>query len=343
MSGYRSLKRVLGETNLERKVRWIFGTCITLLILLTFSSVGLIAKRLVDETTNHKGRNLARNLLFKLHWEFWTKDVEGPERAKVVEQLSSVLAQEKHESRILRLDESQPSDPVERQIVANLKRRAEEQYRTAAIRQNLASPGAPQKGVGGTGAEIFDDPQFEPVFDPVPAPDQDLYYYYQVVDWSNVCLGCHEALHGGYGDAASTTYEGSVFDNPATPFRVIRVTMPIRRHAGGDEPHAGPCCWAVGILPRCSLAMVAMFWAVVRVHRDQAADSPPRRERRSQPAATWPNGPRSTLTTSSKIPRPCRSTSMLSNLVDRAGRAALGQRRARCQGRRAGPAEHAAL
>jgi two-component system sensor histidine kinase BarA len=266
MSGYRSLKRVLGETNLERKVRWIFGICITLLILLTFSSVGLIAKRLVDETTNHKGRNLARNLLFKLHWEFWTHDAEGPERRKVVEQLTSVLAQEKHDSRILRLDDSQPTDPVERQIVTNLKKRAEEQYRTAAARKKSASPGTPDTSAfdasaPGTGTEQFDDPQFEPVFDPVPAPDQDLYYYYQVVDWSNVCLGCHEALHGGYGDAASTTYEGSVFDNPATPFRVIRVTMPY-----DDTRTAMNRTWAVLIavgIATVSLSML-IFWAVVR-------------------------------------------------------------------------------
>jgi two-component system sensor histidine kinase BarA len=275
MSGYRSLKRVLGETNLERKVRWIFGICVTLLILLTFSSVGLIAKRLVDETTNHKGRNLARNLLFKLHWVWWTQDTEGEQRRQVVEQLSTMLTQEEHASRILRLDDSQPTDPVERQIVANLKKRAEEQYRTAAARKKSSQPGVADKGELNKSAavagkkdasvalreEIFDDPQFEPVFDPVPAPDQDLYYYYQVVDWSNVCLGCHESLHGGYGDAASTTYEGSVFDNPATPFRVIRVTMPY-----DDTRTAMNRTWAVLIavgIATVSLSML-IFWAVVR-------------------------------------------------------------------------------
>jgi two-component system sensor histidine kinase BarA len=257
MSGYRSLKRVLGETNLERKVRWIFGICVTLLILLTFSSVGLIAKRLVDETTNHKGRDLARNLLFKLHWVWWTQDVEGADRRQVVEQLSSMLTNERHDSRILRLDAEQPTDPVERQIVANLKKRAEEQYRTATVSQQKAAPPANPE----MSPALFDDPQFEPVFDPVPAPDQDLYYYYQVVHWSSICQTCHAALHGGYSTAASTTYEGSVFDNPATPFRVIRVTMPYQA-----TRNAMNRTWAVLIavgIATVSLSML-IFWAVVR-------------------------------------------------------------------------------
>ena len=36
MSGYRSLKRVLGESNLERKCRWLFGACVGGLIVVAF-------------------------------------------------------------------------------------------------------------------------------------------------------------------------------------------------------------------------------------------------------------------------------------------------------------------
>jgi hypothetical protein len=50
MGGYRSLKRVLGESNLERKCRWLFGLCVGGLIVLAFFSVDWIAENLINNT-----------------------------------------------------------------------------------------------------------------------------------------------------------------------------------------------------------------------------------------------------------------------------------------------------
>ena len=47
--GYRSIKRVLGETNLERKCRLLFGVCLFALITSTFFWVNRVAENLVVE------------------------------------------------------------------------------------------------------------------------------------------------------------------------------------------------------------------------------------------------------------------------------------------------------
>ncbi|MBW8883574.1 MAG: histidine kinase, partial [Planctomycetia bacterium] len=60
MSGYRSLKRVLGESNLERKCRTLFGLCVASLIAIAFLWVDRISEGLIEETAQSKGRDLVR-------------------------------------------------------------------------------------------------------------------------------------------------------------------------------------------------------------------------------------------------------------------------------------------
>src|SRR5207247_5165420 len=85
MSGYRSLKRVLGESNLERKCRWLFGICVGGLILVAFWGVDWIAENLIEETAQSKGRDLVRYAILDLHWQFWTGRDEGEAKQKVIE------------------------------------------------------------------------------------------------------------------------------------------------------------------------------------------------------------------------------------------------------------------
>src|SRR2546423_8457036 len=104
MSGYRSLKRVLGESNLERKCRWLFGICVGGLILLAFWWVDRISEGLIEETAQSQGRGLVRNTLIDLHWQWWTKSYEGEWRQKVVQKQNEDLARDKYVARILSLD-----------------------------------------------------------------------------------------------------------------------------------------------------------------------------------------------------------------------------------------------
>src|SRR6478609_8322527 len=132
MSGYRSLKRVLGESNLERKCRWLFGICVASLIAVAFLWVDRISEGLIEETAQSKGRDLVRYALFDLHWQFWTRRDDGPSIARTVEELSRDIAQDDSEARILSLDDKQrdstiklaivyPSQAEERELLLKLK------------------------------------------------------------------------------------------------------------------------------------------------------------------------------------------------------------------------------
>ena len=64
---YRSIKRVLGETSLERKCRFLFGACLLLLVSGTFWGVDRITGNLVMTTTRNHGHDLIDIIMIKIH------------------------------------------------------------------------------------------------------------------------------------------------------------------------------------------------------------------------------------------------------------------------------------
>ena len=219
MGGYRSLKRVLGESNLERKFRWLFGLSIGTLIFAAFLGVWYIAKNLIDNTARHKGRDLVRIVLVDLHWQKWNTDPSNPGQERLRQQLTSALAQEDYKALILKLDAgpepplagtvlTQPANNFERALLDRLKQRAQAESREL-------------------GSEVSDKvlQTLPPVAEAIRAPQQDYWYYYQVVRWSETCTNCHEGMHGQFAESAASS-AGSVFDPNNKPFRVVRVRMP---------------------------------------------------------------------------------------------------------------------
>ena len=69
MAGSRTLRRVLGETNLERKCRRIFGTVMLLLIFIAFYGVYWNVKDLAQRITFSKGKEWVRMVMFDHHWD----------------------------------------------------------------------------------------------------------------------------------------------------------------------------------------------------------------------------------------------------------------------------------
>ncbi|NQU25127.1 MAG: HAMP domain-containing protein [Candidatus Nealsonbacteria bacterium] len=67
---YRSIKRVLGETSLERKCRFLFGGCLLLLILGSFRFYGHETEKIVYKQNKTKGRLLVDPTLLMLHWGY---------------------------------------------------------------------------------------------------------------------------------------------------------------------------------------------------------------------------------------------------------------------------------
>jgi signal transduction histidine kinase len=70
---YRTFKRLLGETSLERKCRFLFGGGLLILITLSFGLYGRLTSGLVDEQNRITGRLLVLPIIIKRHWE-WSED-----------------------------------------------------------------------------------------------------------------------------------------------------------------------------------------------------------------------------------------------------------------------------
>ena len=76
---YRSLKRVLGETNLERKCRLLFGLCLFVLITGSFWWYGTQTEKLVKKQNRKEGRLLVDTIMTLHHWRAWETDEEQQE------------------------------------------------------------------------------------------------------------------------------------------------------------------------------------------------------------------------------------------------------------------------
>ena len=65
---YRSIKRVLGETSLERKCRFLFGACLLVLITASFWLYSFQTEQIVIEKDRKTGQLLTRQDLVMRHW-----------------------------------------------------------------------------------------------------------------------------------------------------------------------------------------------------------------------------------------------------------------------------------
>ncbi len=68
---YRSFKRMLGETSLERKCRFLFGACLLFLITSSFWWYGIRTEQLVESKTTSIGAPLVQAFLLQKHFEKW--------------------------------------------------------------------------------------------------------------------------------------------------------------------------------------------------------------------------------------------------------------------------------
>src|SRR5262245_16724522 len=71
---YRAFKRVLGETSLERKCRFLFGACLLVLISGSFFWYGQQTEKLVNEQDRTKGSLLVDTIMIVKHWPVWAAD-----------------------------------------------------------------------------------------------------------------------------------------------------------------------------------------------------------------------------------------------------------------------------
>lgn len=234
MGGYRTLKRALGETNIERKCRVLFGVCLALLIFAAFLGVERICQGLVNEVTHRAGEDAVDMVLVDIHWNFWQtgkpEKLTAEDFKAMIESFSDDLKMKRYESAVLCSSKDNrtwtylnktdpPASDYETAILAELEAKwkellAESTEHSPSNRGETPS-GAPAVGMAAM-KELINVP-----FKAIPFPQHDKYYYYQPVIWTKSCRLCHEPQLAGALEAA----EVEALKSEPPPFRVVRVVM----------------------------------------------------------------------------------------------------------------------
>ena len=165
---YRTLKRLLGETSLERKCRLLFGGGLLLLISGSFYFYSKQTQKIISEQNTEVARNLVPTAIVAKHAEYFERNsVEHQNFAAMVKDLkpenqkdqSWALLKSADEAAEVKVDDaaSRPTDLTDHAAIRNLK---------------STLPGARREWQ----TELIDPPQ---------------YRYYAQVRASESCLACH--------------------------------------------------------------------------------------------------------------------------------------------------------
>jgi signal transduction histidine kinase len=103
---YRTLKRALGESNLERKCRLLFGGCLLVLITVSFWWYGSQTDKIVTDTNRRVTSMLVPTYLFDLH-----KDVFDPTLSAEMRQVNEKMAEQFLRSNQVRTNHLLPKNP----------------------------------------------------------------------------------------------------------------------------------------------------------------------------------------------------------------------------------------
>jgi signal transduction histidine kinase len=248
---YRSVKRVLGETNLERKFRVLFGLSLALLIGVSFYFYGQRTGQLIEEKNLDTGRRLVDSALLAYHWQNW----ETAGDAQQVADYSRDLENQDYEWEVIdfgsRLPPERkklvsPQDAWEAENLPQLKawlagRIAEYEAEQQAYKQQVttyeeAKKRLKESGAGGSAPGVVETAILEsppgppPEFSPpslsrqVKGPEQQEYHYYQPVYWKQSCVWCHKLLDLDPATVRAATSDAELVRQ--LPFRVVEVAMP---------------------------------------------------------------------------------------------------------------------
>ncbi len=283
---YRSVKRVLGETNLERKCRILFGLSLLALISASFWFYGKRTEQLIEEKNRDTGRRLVDSALLKYHWQKWETSSEDS-RQKVVD-YSRAMENLDYDWRFIAFDSPQkrderlvaPRDAWEAENLPALKALLEQRivqyenelraYREQVARyeeakQRLKADAADPSSDGVIDPAVLEaSPGSPPEFLPpslarlVEGPDQQEYHYFQPVYWKQSCLACHREDLGPKAFAATADDEQLLRE---LPFRVVAVSIPYGKTQHDINANRA-VLWATAI-GTFSVAML-FSWAVVK-------------------------------------------------------------------------------
>ena len=234
---YRSLTRLLGETRLEWKCRWLFLGSLVLLISSSFLLVDRIAEKLVMKNTRSKSRDLVDILMMKVHFERWQTepkfkplaiamvkdfDIDNNYRYEIL-----TLADESH---ITNLNAKKAANVEEEEILRKLQRQLEQRESDLAaakeklVKSQLNEKNSFDNAPDPAGKLITDLLVATPIFQARPLPQIDEYHYYEPIIWKSTCIICHS--NSQVGAIPSSESGGQVADRSA--LYALKVIIPYR-------------------------------------------------------------------------------------------------------------------
>ena len=266
---YRHVKNVLGETNLERKCRFLFGACVSLLVAASFMWVWMQTETLVLQKDQTTGSLLVDAIMLKVHWDSFEEDrITNP----LVKEMSRDLQYQSYQWEFLSLEPhtstTVPTDPWEYAALEQLKedmrlqleqRQAEYDNAVAAAQQAALDAGLTEEHPEWDQATQPTLPPLRPTFIERPrdkTPGQ--YHYYQPVYWK----GWERSCHNCHNDSAEATAALGAGGAPAVstgerPFHVVKVVIP-DQSTQSDLRQNWSILLATGIIT-VFVAMIALY------------------------------------------------------------------------------------
>jgi two-component system, NarL family, sensor histidine kinase BarA len=211
LMSYRSIKRVLGETSLERKCRFLFGACLLLLITASFWFYGGETEKIVNLQNRNTGRLLVDQEMQVRHW----KKYQTLERDKaLVETMSAAFSKQAYNVRFIL-----PNLPVAKEGESG-DFNPKDKFELDAVKRFLDEdpPKSPDS----------DQSQF----DERMSEDGNTYYYYQPIRATgSVCYtGCHQSLSNLTGEMieGQNPFGNSVASAKGQLMAVAQLTIPTK-------------------------------------------------------------------------------------------------------------------
>jgi len=230
---YRSIKRVLGETNLERKCRFLYGSCLLLLITGSFWWYGQSTEQLVHNNNLSTGRHLVDAVLLKIHWKGdepkdWGYDEHVQTSGLALEYMDyrwKILVLDPADRKLAFSDHSaerllDPATEQEREIMERL--RHIQQTRDKEIVEKFLQMTEPETRLVAPDWVQVKPPSdnsidYSPASEALYDAENNDYIYYQPIYWKHSCtFSCHNS------DVAAAAPVGSLVENKL-PFYVIKI------------------------------------------------------------------------------------------------------------------------
>src|SRR5262245_16613052 len=224
---YRAFKRLLGETSLERKCRFLFGMGILVLITLSFWIYAIQTEGLAYDQAKTTCRMLINPILGRHHLTFWQakRDAKGEpiitEEGKLLQQALDLadkllLKEQNKDYQYVILQESKIEDSFERDLLKEF-RREEAKHEEGRLR-----------------------------------PNEQVLMYYAPIRMTHSCLVCHQRL-------AHEKSQPPLAENQVVC--MVRIRMPTKAIEEGVHWNRAVL---MGIALATALCIMAGSWIIVR-------------------------------------------------------------------------------